>query len=48
MNIFWKDDENREIDIEDEDDLEEALKGMDVSEKNLWVLYGIERGNNYS
>lgn len=38
MNIFWKDDENREIDIEDEDDLEEALTGMDVSEKSLWVV----------
>ena len=48
MNIFWKDDENRDIDIEDEDDLEEALKRMDVSEKSLWVVYGIEEGNNYS
>ena len=45
--LFWKDDDKEEIDIDNQDDLEEAVDNFDSQSEriNLWIEIERETGN---
>ena len=39
MKIRWKDGNGEELDIDDSEDLDNAIEEMGGSENNLWIVY---------